>query len=62
MELQYLFPAHPLIILDILIKFCENVSTCFRVTDLNNRVDARVVTIYKGAYRWSYGTSSLHII
>ena len=30
-------------------KFCESISKCFRVTDLNSRVDAGMVAIYKGA-------------
>ena len=30
-------------------KLCRSISYGFRVTDLNSRVDARVVTIYKGA-------------
>ena len=29
--------------------FFQNISQGFRVTDLNIRVDARVVAIYKGA-------------
>ena len=30
-------------------QLCQSISQGFRVTDLNSRVDARVVAIYKGA-------------
>ena len=49
MELRFLFSAHCLVMRYVCIKFCESISKCFRVTDLNNRVDAGVVAIYKGA-------------
>ena len=43
MELQLLFGAYCLMMLYICTKFCENISKGFRVTDLNIRVNARVV-------------------
>ena len=48
MELQYLSFANPLIKLYISAKFCESISKGLRVTDLNSRVDARVVANIDG--------------
>ena len=46
---RVLIRANPLIMLYILAKFCASISKGFRVTHSNSRVDARVVSIYKGA-------------
>ena len=43
MELRYLFCAHRLIMLYICTKFCHSITKGFRVTDLEFKVDARVV-------------------
>ena len=42
-ELWLLLSAYCLIMLYICTKICENISNGFKVTDLNSRVEARVV-------------------
>ena len=42
------FSAHPLMLLYICKKVCESISKGFRETDLNSRVNARVVTNVDG--------------
>ena len=48
MELLYLFSAHPLIMLYILIKLCESISKSFRVTDSKIRLTLRWSQFTKG--------------
>ena len=48
MELRYLFCAHRLIMLYICTKFCHSVTKGSRVTDLEFKVNARVVADVDG--------------
>ena len=48
MELWHLSCPHCLIVFYICTKFCRSSSKGFRVTDLNSRVDARVVANVDG--------------
>ena len=53
-------------ILYIFTMFCESISKGFKVTDPKSRVDARMVSIYKGAQLHinctrSYVSCTLHI-
>ena len=43
-EVWYWLSAHYLMMLCICTMFCESISKDFRVTDLNSRVNTRVVT------------------
>ena len=42
-------------------QVCGSISKCLRDTDLNSKIDADVVVIYKGAYLYTRSDNSLYL-